>query len=256
MSTDGSFYSKLTRKALAAALAATVVAGVGLSTANADDGRGPHDNGNHNDWSKNKKRDKRDKNEKGRVRAITQNSDRYATTYNTPVTPLDKRHRSRRSAPSYNDGRYNGGYYNGYPNNGYNNGRYNNGRYNNGRYYGYPSNGGYYNGYPNNGYYNGGYNNGGYYDNRRGDLDAREVAERGSYYGYYDGFYRGQYDRQQGVRRPNPQGHGAYQFALNGWERDWGSANTFQQYYRQSFMRGYQDGYGQGSYRNQYKRRW
>jgi hypothetical protein len=234
MTKGDSFYSKFSRTALAVALAALVVPSFGLTPVQADSGRKAHDNGRHNDWDTDRKRDKRDRdwdrNDKGRVRVIT------------PATSLDRRHRNR------NNSRYNGGYYNGYPNNG----GYYNGYPNNGGYYnGNPNNGGYYNGNPNNGYYNGGY-----YGNRRGDLNSREVAERGAYHGYYDGFYRGQYDRNQGVRRPNPQGHGAYQFALNGWERDWGSAQTFQQAYRQSFMRGYQDGYGRGSYRNSYKRRW
>jgi hypothetical protein len=237
MTKGDSLYTKLSQTMMAVALATAVVTSFGITPAKADNGREAHDNGNHYGRNKDRKRDKRDgkwdRNEKGKVRVIT------------PVTPLDNRRRSRTTSQSYNNGRY----YNNYPNNGY----YNGGYYNNGRTYNSYPNSGYYN---NGGYNNGGYNNGGYYDNRRGDLDSREVAERGAYYGYYDGFYRGQYDRNQGVRRPNPQGHGAYQFALNGWERDWGSANTFQQSYRQSFMRGYQEGYGRGTYRNQYKRRW
>jgi hypothetical protein len=236
MTKGDSFYSKLSRTALAVALAAGIVTSFGLTPVRADDGRGAHDNGKHKGWYKDKKRDKYNgdwnRNEKGRVRTIT------------PVTPLDRRNRSRSASPYYNNGRT----YNAYPNNG---------GYYNGGYNAYPNNGYYNGGYSNNGYYNnGGYNNGAYYGNRRGDLDAREVAERGSYYGYYDGFSRGQYDRNQGIRRPNPQGHGAYQFALNGWERDFGSAQTFQQAYRSAFMQGYQEGYGRGTYRNQYKRRW
>jgi hypothetical protein len=69
-------------------------------------------------------------------------------------------------------------------------------------------------------------------------------AQRASQVGYNDGFARGRYDRSIGVRRPNPTGHGAYQNALNGWVRDWGSSGTYRAYYRQSFLRGYWAGYG------------
>jgi hypothetical protein len=61
--------------------------------------------------------------------------------------------------------------------------------------------------------------------------------------GFEDGYLRGQYDRNIGVRRPNPQGHGAYEHALNGWVEDWGGAAAYQQIYRQYFMQGYEQGY-------------
>ena len=103
---------------------------------------------------------------------------------------------------------------------------------------------------------NGALYNGRYYDDREGDLDREEVARRAAQQGYYDGFYRGQHDQRQRVRRGNPQGHGAYQFALNGWNPEWGSAQTFQQYYRQYFLQGYQDGFGRRQMNRQYSRRW
>lgn len=120
-----------------------------------------------------------------------------------------------------------------------NNGSYsNNGGYNNngGGYSG--NNGGYYGG-NNGGYYGGGYG----YDNSRGDLSPQEVAQRASQSGYYAGVQRGQFDAQQ-RNQPNPQGHGAYQFGYDGYDREWGSASTYQQAYRSSFVRGYQEGYG------------
>jgi hypothetical protein len=55
------------------------------------------------------------------------------------------------------------------------------------------------------------------------------------------------------VKRPNPQGHGAYEFALNGWEEDWGNAGSYQQTYRRYFMEGYQDGYGNRAFRQNYR---
>ena len=146
MTTGDSFYSKLTRTTMAVALATAVVAGFGITPARADNDRGAQDNGYHNGWNKDKKRNKRDgnwdRNEKGKVRVIT------------PVTPLDRRHRSRTTTPNYG----NNGYYNSYPRTSYPSGTY------------YPNNGGYYNSHPSNGGY---YNNGGYYDNRRGNKDPR-----------------------------------------------------------------------------------
>ena len=120
------------------------------------------------------------------------------------------------------------------------NGRTRNRDYDRGRY---PS----YGGYP-------GYNNGHpYYGNGRGDLSPQEVAERASRNGYYAGFQRGQYDAQRRARA-NPQGHGAYQFAFDGYDREWGSASTYQQYYRRYFVEGYNDAYGRRSFNRRYNR--
>jgi hypothetical protein len=91
-----------------------------------------------------------------------------------------------------------------------------------------------------------------YYRNSVGS----DFTLRATQQGYYDGFYRGQYDRQNRVRRPNPQGHGAYEFALNGWEEDWGNASAYQQTYRQYFMEGYQDGYGNRAFRQNYRQQY
>jgi hypothetical protein len=114
------------------------------------------------------------------------------------------------------------------------------------------SSGGY---YPNGGYY-GGTNDPRYYSDREGDLDRDEVAKRAAQQGYYDGYQLGQYDRAQGTRRPNPQGHGAFQNALNGFDPEWGSALTYQRYYRQYFVQGHQAGFGQRSFDRRYQRRW
>jgi hypothetical protein len=151
--------------------------------------------------------------------------------------------RARNRGYDRNNGGYNGG------NGGYygNNGSYNGG---NGGYYG--NNGGY-NG-NNGGYYgnNGGYNG---YSNDRGDLSPQEVAQRAGQTGYYAGYQRGQYDAQQ-RNQSNPQGHGAFQFGYDGYDREWGSAQTYQQSYRSAFVRGYQDGYARrGNGYDAYRRR-
>lgn len=107
----------------------------------------------------------------------------------------------------------------------------------------------------NRGYDNGTYDNGQYRDDREGDLDRQEVARRATQQGYTDGFERGQYDLRIGARQPKPQGHGAYETALNGWDPKWGSAQTFQQSYRQHFIQGYEDGFGRRQRNSQYSRR-
>jgi len=175
------------------------------------------------------------------------NNGRVYDYRNTPVDPYANYPQYRRNPYTTNNGYYNypsTGTYN-YPSNTYG--------------YGYPSNT---YGYPNSGSYGAPYgyssypNDSRYYSDRRGDLDRNEVARRGAQIGYQDGYQRGQYDRAQGVRRPNPQGHGAYQNAFNGFNPEWGYALTFQQTYRQYFLQGYNSGYGRGSYDRRYNNRW
>ncbi len=122
-----------------------------------------------------------------------------------------------------------------YPNYGYNNS--------------YP-NYGYNNSYPNYGY-NSGYPNYGYYNNGKGKEDRDDVARSAARNGYNAGFQRGQYDASQ-RNRPVPQGHGAYQFGYDGFDPSWGWASTYQQTYRQYFLRGYQDGYNRRGFNSRY----
>jgi hypothetical protein len=77
-------------------------------------------------------------------------------------------------------------------------------------------------------------------------VDFGFIAQQAQQVGYRDGFERGQYDRSIGVRRPNPQGHGAFQFGLDGWQQDWGAEQSYRMYFRQAFLRGYWDGYRRG----------
>jgi len=102
-------------------------------------------------------------------------------------------------------------------------------------------------GYGNSGYGNSGYGNYGYYNNGRGSLSSGDVAERARRSGYYAGVQRGQYDAAQG-NRPNPQGHGAFQFGFDGFDPDWGSASVYQQSYRQAFIQGYNEGFSRSGY--------
>jgi hypothetical protein len=250
---------------LAAALLATMAA---PSTALAD-------NGKHLGWQKNgkaaekqRRKAERQAQKSGRVvvvdgndrnnRTIDRSSvrrdqnnkvyrDRNGNTVydyrNSRVDPYAQYPQYRRNP--YNSRYPNNGYYNTYPN--YNGGYYgNNYPYSNsGGYYGnnypYSNSGGYYGGYPN-------------YSNREGDIDRSEVAQRAAQNGYYAGFERGQYDAQRG-NRPNPQGHGAFQHGFDGFNPEWGSASTYQQSYRSSFVQGYNDGYSRRGYSNRFPRR-
>jgi len=85
-------------------------------------------------------------------------------------------------------------------------------------------------------------------DNRRGDLDAREVTERAQQSGYNQGVQDGSYDGVNATR-PNPTAHGAYQFALDGWDQSWGWGSTYQRAYRQGYMRGYNEGFSRNNRR-------
>ena len=75
-------------------------------------------------------------------------------------------------------------------------------------------------------------------------IGQTELGQTAANRGFEDGYLRGQYDRGNSVRRPNPQGHGAYEHALNGWVEEWGGASAYQQIYRQYFVEGYQQGFG------------
>lgn len=111
-------------------------------------------------------------------------------------------------------------------------------------YYNYPS----YRDYP-------GYNNNRYYSNSEGDIDREEVAERAAQNGYYAGYQRGLYDAQHRAR-PNPTGHGAYQHGFDGFDPEWGSASTYQQYYRNYFVQGYNDAFSRRQFNRRYSRRY
>jgi hypothetical protein len=240
----GEYFGKAVRAASAAALAAFVVIGSTAAPAQAqwgqdnDYGRyGDHDRGN------------------GRVdaqRMALVNG--YAAGYEHGIQ--DRRNREsydydhateyRRGSNGYERGYGNERDYQSWFRQGYAKG------YSDG-YYGRSRNRGYERGRNTNGYP---YGNGGYYDNGRGDMSQQEVAQRAAQSGYRAGFERGQYDARQGVRRANPQGHGAYQYGFDGFDPDWGSASTYQRYYRQYLLQGYQDGFNRRTYSSRYDRRW
>ena len=97
-------------------------------------------------------------------------------------------------------------------------------------------------------YYNdGGYGDFYYDDDHHGRMDPEWVARQAAERGYYAGYERGAYDasRDRGRPNPNPQGHGAYQFALDGWVPDWGYGATYQRVYRYYFIHGSEDAYRQ-----------
>lgn len=76
------------------------------------------------------------------------------------------------------------------------------------------------------------------------DPEREEISARAARIGYGDGLERGREDRATGVRRPNPQGHGAFAHGLNGWSAEWGASAVYQEAYRTAFLEGYWSGYG------------
>lgn len=73
--------------------------------------------------------------------------------------------------------------------------------------------------------------------NQRGDL--RQIAATN---GYYEGFERGQRDRQQ-RRGFNYRDDAIYRQATTGFQGRWGRNNDYRTYFRQGFVQGYSDGY-------------
>jgi hypothetical protein len=112
-------------------------------------------------------------------------------------------------------------------------------RYENGGVYGRNRNGVYERG---GGYYG---NNGGYYG--RGGYN---VAQAAANQGYRDGLNTGASDGQRG-QSYNPQRSHFYRNATTGYDSSYGNRSTYQQYYRDGFLRGYQEGFRQyGNGRN------
>ena len=220
------------------------------------------DNGKHLGWYKNGKA--QDKEAKRAARLGRQQNDAVVVQNGTVI----HRNRTRTTAQTRNRNGYynqngrqytyrNGYYYDQYGNRVYDYRNGNNDPYNNYPQYRRQTTPYYGNAYPNSGYYGNGYpygNNAGYYDNREGDKDRDDVARAAAQNGYYAGFERGQYDAQRG-NRANPQGHGAFQFGFDGFDPSWGSAQTYQQAYRQYFVQGYNDAYSRRSYTNRFPRR-
>jgi hypothetical protein len=189
--------------------------------------------------------------ERKAARLNQQQAQRSAVVENNGVIDRSRVHSdgSDRRSTVHRNANGNGYYYDRYGNRVYD---YRNNRVD--PFYNYPQyrrNNGYYGSYPN-GYY--GNSNPYYYDNREGSRDRGDVSRSAAQTGYYEGFQRGQYDAQQ-RNRPNPYGHGAYQFGYDGFDPSWGSASTYQQTYRQYFIQGYNDGYSQRGYTSRYPQR-
>jgi hypothetical protein len=271
-STGDDFSSRVARLGPAVALAAVLAVGAGAGAAAAQGGPQGHDHdgryGDHHDDGY----DRRGGEEGRRVVAVNG----YAEGYEHGVR--DRRDRAsfdyehggayQRAMEGYDEGfgserayqdRFREGYARGYEDGYYGRSRsrdyeradgYDGHHDGDDAYGGYPA----YRGTPDGD--RGAYDAGRYADDREGDLNREEVARRAAQQGYYDGFERGQNDRRIGARRPKPEGHGAYQTALNGWDPEWGSEQTFRQTYRQYFMQGYEDGFGRRQMNRRYSRRW
>jgi hypothetical protein len=91
-----------------------------------------------------------------------------------------------------------------------------------------------------------------------GPFESRRNAPQGRRYpgyqepasarGYSDGFAQGQDDRHDGDRY-DPVGHKDYRKADEGYYREYGSKDAYQNNYRAGFRQGYEDGYRDGTRR-------
>lgn len=85
-------------------------------------------------------------------------------------------------------------------------------------------------------------------DDRRNGRGARGYQEPAAARGYSDGFDRGREDAR-GNERYDPARHGDYRDADEGYQREYGSKDTYRNNYRAGFRQGYDDGYRQGNRR-------
>jgi hypothetical protein len=79
-------------------------------------------------------------------------------------------------------------------------------------------------------------------DNRDGRNDRQDIYRIAQQNGYQDGLRSGQQDRRYN-RRSDYRGTDEYRNAVNGYRREFGDRNVYQQAYRDSFRRGYEEGY-------------
>ena len=81
------------------------------------------------------------------------------------------------------------------------------------------------------------YGNYGYRNISRADVQRLALVN-----GYADGYEHGIMDRRY-RRAPNYRDAGEYRRGLNGYDSRWGNARDYQNWYRQSYSRGYMDGF-------------
>jgi hypothetical protein len=91
----------------------------------------------------------------------------------------------------------------------------------------------------------GGYGNGGYGGYGNGGYDSRYLTQIAQRNGYEDGVYYGQMDWRNGHSNRPTQVNG-YRDADRGYSSSLGSRDLFKRVYRDAFIRGYQQGYGNG----------
>lgn len=94
-------------------------------------------------------------------------------------------------------------------------------------------------------------NRGGYYGDRRG-YDYRAVERIAYDNGFREGVRQGERDGQRN-RRFEPQRHGEWRDADNGFRREYGDHNLYRRSYRNGFESGYAQGFRRFDGRN---RRW
>ena len=97
-------------------------------------------------------------------------------------------------------------------------------------------------GYPNTGYPNSGYPNG------NGGYNANALVQSAQRNGFQSGAHYAEMDRSRG-HAYNPTGAKGYRDADQGYDDSLGSKSDFQRIFRENFVRGYQQAYGNIGYR-------
>ncbi len=96
-----------------------------------------------------------------------------------------------------------------------------------------------------------GYAYGGPYGDRRGVYDYRAVERIAYDNGFREGVRQGEHDGQRN-RRYEPQRHGEWRDADNGFRREYGDHNVYRRGYRSGFEAGYAQGFRR--FDNRYRR--
>jgi len=85
--------------------------------------------------------------------------------------------------------------------------------------------------------------NAGFDDIRGGSSSVMAHGNRqAQQFGYDDGLAAGRQDRRKG-NKFNPQDHDLYKSATHGWTAELGTPYQFKQLYRESYVKGYEEGY-------------
>jgi hypothetical protein len=87
----------------------------------------------------------------------------------------------------------------------------------------------------------------------RGNINRGNLSRIAQSQGYNDGLREGDKD-MRGRKRPNPYSKGRYKKATNGYSSRLGNKEAYKQFYRQAFVRGYNEAFSRNN--RGYRRIW